>query len=262
MKTISLVLIALLFTGCEKNSEQSKKIHYELTDEVEKAPIVYVDFEKFKEGRPCDEVKFICLPESQDKSWQSVPLKNGLDLYELSPKIIQEYDLNVKEMWRKYEAYHSKSHSKGEKKPMFVTQLERNFLDKVKAKQFLVDMENNLEKEFPGFWKNIDKPVRYRWLSRAMSKAEKFGYASAQNNMMIELCARIGLDFDLNPKWKSITEFISIQERYIGIASKYIDFTIFEKDYSRSGSRITDWSLRTALRYLPKPNRPIPRLND
>ncbi len=94
------------------------------------------------------------------------------------------------------------------------------------------------------------------------NKANKFGYDPEQNNMMVELCARIGLDFDLDPKWKYITEFIAIKERYIGLVSKYIDFTIFEKDYSRTGSSITDWSLREALSYLRYPKRPVPKLHD
>ena len=37
----------------------------------------YVDFEKFKQGRPCGKVRFNCLPESMDKSWQSIPTADG-----------------------------------------------------------------------------------------------------------------------------------------------------------------------------------------
>ena len=74
------------------------------------------------------------------------------------------------------------------------------------------------------------------------------------------------MDFDLDPKWKYITEFITHKDRgkrsFGSIAVKYIDFTVLDKDVSRHGHPINDWSLRTALRYLPKPKRPVPKLND
>lgn len=259
-KYLILIIVVLFFTACDNNNE--KIVMYELTDEVKKAPIVYIDFEKFKEGRPCVDLKFVCLPESLDKSWQDVLLKDGLDLYELSPKIIEQYDAYVKEMWRKYELYHSTTHPKGEEEPMFITQLERGFLDKVKAKRFLEEMEQNLEKEFQDFWKDIPKKVRYRWIRRAMNKAEKFGYDPKQNNAIVELCARIGLDFDLDPKWKAITKFIQKKERYIRLSIHYIDYTVFNKTHDKQGNKYTDWYLREAFPSLLKPKRPLPKLNN
>ncbi len=255
--SVKLLLVSLMLwmSGCEAKNT---------TNEIKsKTPISkYVDFKRFSEGRPCSDVTFMCLPESQDKSWQNKPLDDGLDIFELNTRNIQKYDNIVKEWHKKYDAYHTKPHPKGEKKPMLISSLDRDFFDKVDERRFLEEMEQDLEKEFPGFWRDVKKPVRYRWIRRAMNKAKKFGYDPKQNNMMVELCARIGLDFDLDPKWKYITEFIVIKERYIGMACDYIDFTVFNKDKDYAGQAINNWSLRTALGYLPYPKRPIPKLND
>jgi len=245
-----------MFTACSNTG-------YKMSREVKDAPYIYVDFEKFKEGRPCGELRFECLPESQKKAWQEEPLTDGLDVFELNNKVMVRYNASVKKMWKDYEVYYSNPHPKGEKEPMFITDLDREFFDKVEAKQFLVEMEESLEKEFPGFWKNTSKKVRYRWMRRAMSKAKKFGYREKQNNQMIELCARIGLDFDLNPKWNMITKFIIEKEDNIGTSNDYLDFTVFESDYSlQTGDKLTDWYLKEAFPGLPYPKRPIPKLND
>lgn len=256
MKTKFLILsiILLVFTACSSG--------YKMSREVRDAPYIYVDFEKFKEGRVCSDVRFECLPESQDKAWQDEPLEDGLDVFELNNKVMVRYNASVKKMWEDYEIYHSQPHPKGEKEPMFTTDLDRDFFDRVEAKQFLVEMEESLEKEFPGFWRNSSKKVRYRWLRRAMSKAKMFGYDPKLNQPMIELCARIGLDFDLNPKWHYITKFIVKKELHIPIACDYIDFTIFEKDRGYSGVRLTDWAMRRAIGVLPDPKIPYPKLNN
>lgn len=220
----------------------------------------YVDFDKFKQGRPCSEIKFMCLPESQDKSWQSIPLKDGADSYELTSKRLKHYNyiVNAWQLDKKTR----------EERGMLITDLDKDFHKKVEAKQFLIEMEENLEKEFPGFWKETPKQVRYRWIRRAMAKAKKLGYGDRQitdNIQIIELCARIGLDFDLDPKWKAITQFVTLPKGplrgYAGAACEYLDFTVFEKDYIY-GQRITDWSMRDTLNYLPQPQRPIPKLSD
>jgi hypothetical protein len=80
----------------------------------------------------------------------------------------------------------------------------------------------------------------------------------------IELCGRIGLNFDRDPKWKYILDFVKLNtvEASAGEAVTYIDFTIYGKDYDEQGNQYTDWYLQDALRYLPYPNRPVPKLND
>ena len=150
--------------------------------------------------------------------------------------------------------------------PYVISSKDKAFLDEVELKNYLEDREKSLEKEFPGFWRDVPKPVRYRWLRRAISKAKKYGYEGEMTYSIsiIDICARIGLDFDLNPKWKAITKFISHPDKgnrsYDTMAVEYIDFTIFNKDIDNMGNKITSWSMQTALRYLPYPERPVPSL--
>ena len=131
---------------------------------------------------------------------------------------------------------------------------------KIVKKRFLVDMEKQLEKEFPGFWRDVPKKVRYRWINIARLKAGKFGHDTYQNNMMVELCARIGLYFDKDEKWSDIVKFIKLEDTYLVYATRYLDFTLFDKIHDYSGSKITDWSLQRAFPHLPKPDKPIPKL--
>ncbi len=236
------ILLALMM-GC--NTSQHKK-----------KQDTYVDFKGWSEGRVCDKLLWKCLPESNDtKRWQK-PLENGLDSFELTTEVLQKQRAIV-QRWRDEEDGKVKEQS------MRLSQLSEGFYDRVEAKKFLKEMEQDLEKEFPGFWRDTPKKVRYRWIQRAMNKAKRFGYDPKQNNQMVELCARIGLDFDKDPKWDYITKFISLKEDNIGTANDYLDFTVFESDYSlQNGDKFTDWYLRECFPYLPKPKRPLPRLND
>ena len=82
---------------------------------------------------------------------------------------------------------------------------------------------------------------------------------------MVELCARIGLDFDKDPKWDAIVKFITSDPKnigtHIGVACDYIDWTIFGKRKGYGGTPITDWSMRRAIGKLPYPKKPYPKLN-
>jgi len=195
----------------------------------------------------------MCLPESQDKSWQSIPTENRIEDFELTPEVMERY--------RNY--IQSLDNAKTKEERMRLSDLNRDFYDRVNEKRFIIEMEQELEKEFPGFWRDVPKKVRYRWIRRAMNKAKKFGDDPKQNNSIVELCARIGLDFDKDPKWDYITKFIKQNpEDNIDIATDYIDWTIFGKTHDRTGTRITDWSMRGAHPGLPYPKKPYPKLND
>ena len=242
-----LTLLLLLFAGCE-----SKTGHETLQMEKEDP---YVDFKRWSEGRVCDKLLWKCLPESNDTARWQKPLENGLDSFELTPEVMQRRK-EIIQRWRDEED------GKVEEQDVKTAALSEEFYDRVEVKRFLVKMEKRLEKEFPGFWRDVPKKVRYRWIQRAMNKAKKFGYDPRLNQPMVELCARIGLDFDKDPKWEAITKFISLDKFNIGSACDYIDFTVFEKDYNVDGVRYTDWHLRDALGHLPYPKRPLPKLND
>ena len=259
----------LLFGTCGRDRETHR---YEtIADAMRARQKAYVDFKRFKEGRPCSEVRFMCLPESQDQSWQSVPTQDHIEDLALTPAVEAKYKKIVVQWQKDYDAYHAKPHPKGEKEPMLITSLDKDFFEKVNERRFLEEMEQDLANEFPGFWKDVPKKVRYRWIRRAMSKAKKYGYNGGGQNMrattqIIELCARIGLDFDRDPKWEAITQFISKSDgpslSYALMACDYIDFTVFNKNTNMDGYPINDWSLRTALSYLPEPKRPIPKLHE
>ena len=223
----------------------------------------YVDPSEWAQGRVCSEVTFMCLPESQEKDWQGVPTSDNIEDLELTAEVKKKYDLAIKAWNKTYHDYRKKHPNIKGDTPVLITSLDKDFFEKVDARQFLEEMEESLEKEFPGFWKDVKKKVRYRWIRRAMNKAKKFGYDPKQNNPMVELCARIGLDFDKDPKWEYITRFIAQKEVHLGVAIDYIDWTIFNKIKSHFGSvPITDWSMRRAHPGLPYPKNPYPKLND
>ena len=246
-----LTLLILLFAGCE-----SKTGHE--TPQTEKED-PYVDFKRWSEGRVCDKLLWKCLPESNDTARWQKPLENGLDSFELTPDVMQRRK-EIIQRWRDEED------GKVEEQDVKTAALSEEFYDRVEAKRFLVKMEKRLEKEFPGFWRDVPKKVRYRWIQRAMNKAKKFGYKSKRPSPMVELCARIGLDFDKDPKWEAIVKFITSDPRNIGsnmgAACDYIDWTIFGKTESTFGYKITDWAMRDTFGYLPYPKKPYPRLND
>ena len=246
--TLTFVPFALLFTGCDTHTQ-----HH--ATQAQKKEAAYVDFKGWSEGRLCDKLLWKCLPESNDtKRWQK-PLENGLDSFELTKEVLEK-EKAIIQRWRDEEDGKVKEQS------MRLSQLSEGFYDRVEAKKFLKEMEQDLEKEFPGFWRDTPKKVRYRWIQRAMNKAKRFGYDPKQNNQMVELCARIGLDFDKDPKWDYITEFIALKEDNIGGAIDYIDWTVFGKTHARTGTKITDWLMRDTFGYLPAPKKPYPSIND
>jgi hypothetical protein len=253
------LFFSLIFLqGCQAEEQ------YGTNDWKKDAPFYhgeYVDFESFKKGRLCADVRFTCLAESQDKLVIDTPLENGLDSFELTAEVMEKYFAILKEKAKNYDEYHSKEHPKGEKAPMLISELNKEVIESVKGKRFLKEMEEQLEKEFPGFWRDTPKKVRYRWIQRAMNKAKVFGYDPKQNNAMVELCARIGLNFDKDPKWEAVTKFVSSKEDNIGTACDYVDYTVLSKSHGYGGNKITDWSMRDA-QGLPDPKTPYPRLND
>ena len=248
---VLLVLFAPLLNACNAKTYDPKKM-----------PNHYVDKAEFAEGRPCTEVLFKCLPESQDKGWQEQKQtkENGIDFLALTPEVNARYK-KVRQKWNRiYEENPMDSY--------VISSKDNTWMREVERKRFLKEMEQSLEKEFPDFWRDIPIPVRHRWIRRAMSKGEKYGYKYHGFDgkiAMIELCARLGLDFDLNPKWEAVTKFIALPKgairNYASEAIDYIDFTVFEKDRDYTNSyNFTTWSLQTALRYLPYPKRPVPSL--
>ncbi len=239
--TLTFVPLALLFTGCDTNTQ-----HH--TTQVQKKEAAYVDFQRWSEGRVCNKVLWKCLPESNDtKRWQK-PLENGLDSFELTPEINQKYDFTIKHYRKVYEDFWKTHDYKSywnthDMLPVLESKADQIFLNKVRAKHFLIELEESLQKEFPGFWNNVPKKVRYRWIYHAMNKAKFFKDRPKLNSyLMVELFARIGLDCDKDPKWEEITKFIASFSK--------------TKDYKEMyGLKFTYWLLGNCCPYVGHPKR-------
>ncbi len=254
-----ILLIPFIFASCSDNNPR----HIDTTDLPTHNPAV------FAEGRYCtDYLRFECLPESRDLSWQ----KNIDEKAEWG--LTDEEAKHEKELTQKYDELEKKMGN------YTVTKADDAFFKRIEFKSFLTEMEEEMEKHYPGFWGSTPKKVRYRWMRLCVAKANKYGYGIPTENedgsvspaniretgQFIELCGRIGLYFDSDPKWQYIVDFIkqpnTTFEGYAGEAALYIDFTVYGKDYTQYGDKITKWLMQTSLRHLPYPNRPVPSIND
>jgi len=258
LNLILLLSISFVIGGCEK------------TIDVAKLPSHNIEL--YKQDRYCmDYLKFECLPESKDKSWQSIEDKDFLEIDSQTQSRLTHLEQIMK---MKYE-------ERIEAMQKYVlNNKDYEFLEAVLIQNFFNKKEAEMEKQYPGFWGNTPRKVRHRWMRLCAAKANKYGYGIAttdtdgtiipahivETQQFIELCARIGLYFDNDPKWQYIVDFISLPESsirgYAGAAVDYIDFTVYNKDYSRVGDKLTDWYLKEALGHLPYPDRKVPRLND
>ncbi|MCX6062184.1 MAG: hypothetical protein NT103_08055 [Campylobacterales bacterium] len=191
MNQFLLLLPLLLFSACA-NTPQTPTV------KVHPSTSVFHDKTQFTKGRPCTDVKFECLPESIDVSWQGESDAHEMEQYEVT-----DYDTKHRnELMKKYDDLEKQMGH------YTVTEKDEAFFESVRRKNFIKEMEADLEKEFPGFWKDTPKKVRHRWIRLAMVKADKYGYNKSlrESNQLVELCARIGLNFDRDPKYKQIVQ--------------------------------------------------------
>jgi hypothetical protein len=242
--------------------EQKKDYVYHA--EVKDATKIYVDFDKFQEGRYCSELKFKCLPESKDPIFLDETLYNGTASFDMSQKTKQRFkDLMVLQDIN-YDDYNNKTHPMCEKPPEIWVdnQASQDFIDNYSKKEELIEIEKSLAKELPGFWDDTPKVVRYNWILKSIEVADKeFDYG--ENSYMTKLTARIGVNFYLDPKWKFITGYVGSKERAIVTAADYIDYTIFNKTHDPYGNRFTSYLFSSELWNLPRiKNRTMPSLND
>ena len=287
VKQLLLLLIPLLFASCV-----AKDTRY-----IDTSNLPTHNKKVFDKGRYCsDYLKFECLPESRDPmilKGNEALVDGKFPFYEYDEKkydnLIRINNMEDKERKAKMEHY-------------VLTSEDYKWMDEVAIKRWYKEIETIMEKEYPGFWGDTPRPVRHRWMRLCVVKAMKYGYGLKEElipdkdgnlfdkdggilgtklaldengkpycssstindtGTFIELCGLIGLNFDREPQWQYILDFIKINKdgADAGMAVLYIDFTVYGKDYFK-GMKMTDWLLGPALTRLPYPNRPVPRLND
>lgn len=278
---LGVALLALSSAACSKTSDQ-----------IDTTNLPTHNRAAFDQGRFCHEEKFACLPESRDPEWKKTePLVDGREFFEFDQA---QYDRLEKINMM------TDAERKAAMENYVLTQEDFDWMRQVNIKKFYIDKELELEKRYPGFWGDTPRAARHRWMRMAAAKSRKYGYGivttydigkdggivnekpvldkdgkptftdhnDGDAHQFIELCARIGLNFDSDPKWQYIVDFISKPESadrgHAGMAALYIDFTVFGKNVDYTGTVFTDWSLKDALGTgrLPKPNRPLPKLHE
>jgi hypothetical protein len=273
---ILLLLISLFFASCDNDPR-----HIDTTNLPTHSPIV------FAQGRYCtDYLKFECLPESRDPKILkgNEPLEDAKFVF---------YDWDEKKYNNLKRINNMEDKERKEKMEHYVlTEVDYVWMDKVTVKQWYKEMEVKMEEQYPGFWGDTPRTVKHRWMRLCVAKGNKYGYGlkhkvtfdkdgliltnelvmdekgnpivvegEREMQQWIELCGRIGLNFDRDPKWQYIVDFIKLPESvsmaYAGEAVEYIDFTVYGKNVSISGNPMTDWWLKDSLAYLPYPDRPV-----
>ncbi len=277
---IGVALLVVCTAGCSKTSDQ-----IDTTNLPTHNPAV------FDQGRHCHEVRFACLPEGDDPQWKKTePLADGREFFEFDQAKYDRLDkINMM----------TDEERKAAMENYVLTKEDFEWMNKVSIKKFYIEKELELEKRYPGFWGDTPRAARHRWMRMAAGKAKKYGYGiittfdidkdggitnekpvldkdgkptftdheDGYAHQFIELCARIGLNFDSDPKWRYVVDFISLPESAVrghaGAVVPYIDFTVFGKNADDLGNVYTDWSLSDSLGTgrLPPPNRPVPKLH-
>lgn len=271
-----VALLALSSVACSKTSDQ-----------IDTTNLPTHNRAVFDQGRFCHEEKFACLPESRDPEWKKTePLVGGREFFEFDQA---KYDRLEKINMM------TDAERKAAMENYVLTKEDFEWMNQVSIKKFYLEKEAELEKRYPGFWGDTPRAARHRWMRMAAAKTRKYGYGfrfeteydrngevvsrkqvmnpdgtpyfeeheDGDAHQFIELCARIGLYFDSDPKWQYIVDFVGAARGNAGAAVPYIDFTVFGKNADELGNVYTDWYLKDALGTgrLPPPNRPVPKLH-
>lgn len=292
-KPLLLLLIPLLFASCAAKD----------TRHIDTINLPTHNKKVFNEGRYCsDYLKFECLPESKDalivngnepladgkfpfydwddKRYNNLVRINNMEDKERNAKM-EHYVLTPEDYeWmanvRLGQWYKEMEATMEEQYPGFWGETPREVRHRwmrlcvAKGNKYgyglqaeYVNEKGEVFSKDPNVVQSIsDFPITRLVLDKE-GKPKVIRGAVSEMQQWIELCGRIGLNFDRDPKWKYILDFVKINKdgASAGMAVAYIDFTVYGKDVSY-GDPITDWLLGPALTRLPYPNRPVPRLND
>lgn len=295
-KPLWLVFIPLLFASCAAKD----------TRHIDTSNLPTHNKAVFDEGRYCsDYLKFECLPDSRDSMILNgnEPLAEGkVPFYEWDEKkynnLVRINDMEDKERKEKMEHYvltkedyawmanvrlsqwYKEMEATMEKQyPGFWGDTPRVVRHRwmrlcvAKGNKYgyglkteRVNDKGEVFSKDPNIVQDLDDFPIKRFVLDKEGKPKVIQGEAREMQQWIELCGRIGLNFDRDSKWQYIVDFIkhpdSVSMGHAGEAVKYIDFSVFGKDNSRTGTKFTGWSLQTSLRHLPYPSRPVPRLND
>ncbi|WGE78118.1 hypothetical protein NYR82_04605 [Actinobacillus equuli subsp. haemolyticus] len=182
--------------------------------------------EEFFKHRPCAEVKYRCLPESQGN--QEKPM--------FAPS-----------------------------KPYVITAQDRANMEQDRTLSMYKEISQMLEIYYPGFWEGVtDEQVKIAWMAKVDEISKRyFGHSRMEGDFMAmaHICAIIGTDFESKPNLQFIVKKLQQDKEDPSAVSHVIDYLRFEilkKDYDVGGVHYNTWSLRGIQEGMPKITRHIP----
>ncbi|OOF53192.1 hypothetical protein [Rodentibacter genomosp. 2] len=198
-KTVIPLLISLFLLGCEKSFS-----------------------EQFYKDRPCTEIKYECLNESQNTTTQ----KNNM----FTPT-----QLN-KEQWDDIQ-YRKKLKIYGEVAKM-------------------------LEIYYPGFWGDKDEMFKLQWIENVDQITQRYypKRRRATLETMASVCAIIGSDFETNPKLDFIAKKLKTShvDSPLNEIHDYLRFEVLKKNFDEGGVHYNTWCLRWVQEEMPPFTRKVP----
>ncbi|WGE85925.1 hypothetical protein [Actinobacillus equuli] len=179
--------------------------------------------EEFFKQRHCPEVRYQCLPESQEKK-----------MIDLS----QPYQLSAEEKDRIEQDDTLRLHRE------IIKMLE------IYYPGFWRDTD---EKTRLGWIEKVDELTkRYYGENRMRAELE----------IMASVCAIIGLNFEADPKLAFVVQKLK-EDDYVSLGeiNSYLRFEVLQKDYDEAGNQYNNWSLRGVRQGTPPMTRHVPDFN-
>ncbi|MDG2918169.1 hypothetical protein P7M46_09175 [Bisgaard Taxon 10/6] len=179
--------------------------------------------EEFFKQRRCPEVRYQCLPESQEKK-----------MIDLS----QPYQLTAEE-----EARIERNNT---------LRLHRDIIKMLEIYYpgFWQDTDGKTQL---AWMEKVDEITKRYYPNRQRYHLE----------LMASVCAIIGVDFENNPKLNFIVDRIKSDPLYIPLIkiNDYLRFEVLQKDYDEAGNQYNNWSLRGVREGMPSMTRHVPDFN-
>ncbi|WGE43111.1 hypothetical protein [Actinobacillus equuli] len=179
--------------------------------------------EEFFKQRHCPEVRYQCLPESQEK--KMIDLSQPYQLSdEEEARIARDDTLRMyQEIAKMLEIYY----------PGFWRDTD--------------------EKTQLAWMEKVDELTkRYYGENRMRAELE----------IMASVCAIIGLNFEADPKLAFVVQKLK-EDDYVSLGeiNSYLRFEVLQKDYDEAGNQYNNWSLRGVRQGTPPMTRHVPDFN-